>query len=218
VGSLLKDRVGEVEEFVDAVQRVAAGGTVIDPAVVRQLLGRRRDPIDRRTPREREVLALMAEGWSNAAIARTLVVTEAAVAKHIGSILTKLDLPPAEDDHRRVRAVPPTSAPRRRRGRWDARLRCMAERRQPTTSAARRRGPSKRTLRWGPGRSGRPARSPGGGRAWLARQPRAVVADRRGRRHRLLLRRSPRPGWEFADPDFTLERGRGPASSPPACP
>jgi DNA-binding NarL/FixJ family response regulator len=80
VGYLLKDRVGE-------------------------LLGRRRDPIDRLTPREREVLALMAEGWSNAAIARTLVVTEAAVAKHIGSILTKLDLPPAEDDHRRVRAV-----------------------------------------------------------------------------------------------------------------
>jgi len=74
--------------------------------VVRQLLGRRRDPIDRLTPREREVLALMAEGWSNGAIARTLVVTEAAVAKHIGSILTKLDLPPAEDDHRRVRAVP----------------------------------------------------------------------------------------------------------------
>jgi len=105
VGYLLKDRVGEVEEFVDAVQRVAAGGTVIDPEVVRQLLGRRRDPIDRLTPREREVLALMAEGWSNAAIARTLVVTEAAVAKHIGSILTKLDLPPAEDDHRRVRAV-----------------------------------------------------------------------------------------------------------------
>jgi DNA-binding NarL/FixJ family response regulator len=87
------------------VQRVAAGGTVIDPEVVRQLLGRRRDPIDRLTPREREVLALMAEGWSNAAIARTLVVTEAAVAKHIGGILTKLDLPPATDDHRRVRAV-----------------------------------------------------------------------------------------------------------------
>jgi DNA-binding NarL/FixJ family response regulator len=105
VGYLLKDRVGDVEEFVDAVRRVAAGGTIIDPEVVRQLLGRRRDPIDRLTPREREVLALMAEGWSNGAIARTLVVTEAAVAKHIGSILTKLDLPPAEDDHRRVRAV-----------------------------------------------------------------------------------------------------------------
>jgi DNA-binding NarL/FixJ family response regulator len=73
--------------------------------VVRQLLGRRRDPVQRLTPREREVLALMAEGWSNGAIARTLVVTEAAVAKHIGSILTKLDLPPTEYDHRRVRAV-----------------------------------------------------------------------------------------------------------------
>jgi DNA-binding NarL/FixJ family response regulator len=105
VGYLLKDRVGDVEEFVDAVCRVAAGGTVIDPEVVRQLLGRHRDPIQRLTPREREVLALMAEGWSNGAIARTLVVTEAAVAKHIGSILTKLDLPPTEDDHRRVRAV-----------------------------------------------------------------------------------------------------------------
>jgi DNA-binding NarL/FixJ family response regulator len=105
VGYLLKDRVGDVEEFVGAVRRVAAGGTVIDPEVVRQLLGRRRDPVERLTPREREVLALMAEGWSNGAIARTLVVTEAAVAKHIGSILTKLDLPPTEDDHRRVRAV-----------------------------------------------------------------------------------------------------------------
>jgi DNA-binding NarL/FixJ family response regulator len=105
VGYLLKDRVGDVEEFVDAVCRVAAGGTVIDPEVVRQLLGRHRDPIQRLTPREREVLALMAEGWSNGAIARTLVVTEAAVAKHIGSMLTKLDLPPTEDDHRRVRAV-----------------------------------------------------------------------------------------------------------------
>ena len=105
VGYLLKDRVGDVEEFVDAVRRVAAGGTVIDPEVVRQLLRRRRDPLERLTPREREVLALMAEGWSNGAIARTLVVTEAAVAKHIGAILAKLDLPPADDDHRRVRAV-----------------------------------------------------------------------------------------------------------------
>jgi DNA-binding NarL/FixJ family response regulator len=105
VGYLLKDRVGEVEEFVDAVRRVAAGATVIDPEVVRQLLRRRRDPIERLTPREREVLALMAEGWSNGAIARTLVVTEAAVAKHIGAILAKLDLPPDTDDHRRVRAV-----------------------------------------------------------------------------------------------------------------
>jgi DNA-binding NarL/FixJ family response regulator len=94
-----------VEEFVDAVHRVAAGAMVIDPEVVGQLLGRRRDPLQRLTPREREVLALMAEGRSNAAIARTLVVSEAAVAKHISSILAKLDLPPTEDDHRRVMAV-----------------------------------------------------------------------------------------------------------------
>jgi DNA-binding NarL/FixJ family response regulator len=105
VGYLLKDRVGDVEEFVDAVHRVAAGAMVIDPEVVGQLLGRRRDPLQRLTPREREVLALMAEGRSNAAIARTLVVSEAAVAKHISSILAKLDLPPTEDGHRRVMAV-----------------------------------------------------------------------------------------------------------------
>lgn len=105
VGYLLKDRVGDVTEFVDALARVAAGGTVVDPEVVRQLLGRRRDPLLRLTPREREVLALMAEGHSNAAIARMLVVTEAAVAKHIGNVLTKLDLPPAQDHHRRVLAV-----------------------------------------------------------------------------------------------------------------
>ncbi|MER5421469.1 response regulator transcription factor [Streptosporangium roseum] len=105
VGYLLKDRIGHVQEFADALDRVAAGGTVVDPEVVRQLLTRRRDPLLRLTPREREVLALIAEGRSNAAIARTLVVTEAAVAKHIASILAKLDLPPAGDDHRRVLAV-----------------------------------------------------------------------------------------------------------------
>ncbi|QMV12523.1 response regulator [Streptomyces lincolnensis] len=105
VGYLLKDRVGQVEEFVDALHKVAAGGTVVDPEVVRQLLRRRRDPLARLTPREREVLALIAEGRSNGAIARTLVVSEAAVGKHIGSILTKLDLPPADDVHRRVLAV-----------------------------------------------------------------------------------------------------------------
>jgi len=105
VGYLLKDRIGEVTEFVDALERVAAGRTVVDPEVVRQLLGRRRDPLARLTPREREVLGLMAEGRSNTAIARTLVVTEAAVAKHIGNLLAKLELPPDADDHRRVRAV-----------------------------------------------------------------------------------------------------------------
>ncbi|MFE9044244.1 response regulator [Streptomyces sp. NPDC012421] len=105
VGYLLKDRVGQVEEFVDALDRVASGGTVVDPEVVRQLLRRRRDPLAALTPREREVLALVAEGHSNGEVARRLVVTEAAVGKHIGNILAKLDLPPAEDTHRRVLAV-----------------------------------------------------------------------------------------------------------------
>ncbi|MFE2538665.1 response regulator transcription factor [Actinacidiphila glaucinigra] len=105
LGYLLKDRVGQVEEFVEALCEVAAGGTVVDPEVVRQLLRRRRDPLERLTPREREVLALVAEGRSNGSIARALVVSEAAVGKHIGSILTKLDLPPAEETHRRVLAV-----------------------------------------------------------------------------------------------------------------
>ncbi|GAA1846396.1 LuxR C-terminal-related transcriptional regulator [Asanoa iriomotensis] len=105
VGYLLKHRVGRVEEFMDALVRVADGGAAVDPEVVAQLLGRRRDPLTRLTPREREVLALIAEGRSNAAIARALVVSEAAVAKHIANILLKLDLPPAADDHRRVLAV-----------------------------------------------------------------------------------------------------------------
>jgi DNA-binding NarL/FixJ family response regulator len=105
VGYLLKDRIGEVAEFVDALERVAAGRTVVDQEVVRQLLGRRRDPLHRLTAREREVLALMAEGRSNTGIARELVVTEAMVAKHINSLLAKLELPPDSDDHRRVRAV-----------------------------------------------------------------------------------------------------------------
>ncbi|MEU3253029.1 response regulator transcription factor [Streptomyces sp. NPDC006997] len=105
VGYLLKDRVGQVEEFVAALSDVAAGGTVVDPEVVRQLLRRRRDPLERLTPREREVLALIAEGRSNGAIARELVVSDAAVGKHISGIFTKLDLPPAEETHRRVLAV-----------------------------------------------------------------------------------------------------------------
>nr|WTB31318.1 response regulator transcription factor [Streptomyces sp. NBC_00830] len=105
VGYLLKDRVGQVEEFVDALREVADGGTVVDPEVVRQLLRRRRDPLSRLTAREREVLALVAQGRSNGAIAADLVVSEAAVGKHIGNILAKLDLPPAEETHRRVLAV-----------------------------------------------------------------------------------------------------------------
>ncbi|MFE6492121.1 response regulator [Streptomyces sp. NPDC057748] len=105
VGYLLKDRVGQVEEFIDALREVADGGTVVDPEVVRQLLRRRRDPLERLTAREREVLALVAQGRSNGAIARELVVSEAAVGKHIGNILAKLDLPPADETHRRVLAV-----------------------------------------------------------------------------------------------------------------
>lgn len=105
VGYLLKDRVGAITDFVEAVARVTEGGTVVDPEVVRQLLRRRRDPLDRLSPREREVLELMAQGRSNAAVARALFVTEAAVNKHVRSIFTKLDLPQAADDHRRVLAV-----------------------------------------------------------------------------------------------------------------
>jgi DNA-binding NarL/FixJ family response regulator len=107
VGYLLKDRVADVGEFVDSLRRVAGGGTALDPEVVSQLLtrSRRRDPLGRLTPRETEVLALMAEGRSNAAIAAALVVGEGAVEKHVSSIFTKLDLPPTSADHRRVIAV-----------------------------------------------------------------------------------------------------------------
>ncbi|MCX4749107.1 response regulator transcription factor [Kitasatospora sp. NBC_01287] len=106
VGYLLKERVANVDDFVDALQRVAAGGTALDPEVVAQLLVRRhRDPLERLTPRERDVLALMAEGHSNAAIAESLVVSDSAVAKHISSIFSKLDLPAADATHRRVLAV-----------------------------------------------------------------------------------------------------------------
>ena len=104
VGYLLKDRVVDVEEFGRALRTVVGGGTVVDPEVVRQLM-RRSDPLDRLTEREREVLALLAEGHSNLAIAERLVVTEAAVNKHVGSILAKLDLPPSADSNRRVLAV-----------------------------------------------------------------------------------------------------------------
>jgi DNA-binding NarL/FixJ family response regulator len=106
VGYLLKDRVADVAEFLDALRRVAAGGTALDPEVVAQLLVRRRDdPLHRLTPREWEVLRLMAEGRSNSAIAAELVISASAVEKHVNSILTKLDLPPADSDHRRVLAV-----------------------------------------------------------------------------------------------------------------
>ncbi|GAA4968504.1 response regulator transcription factor [Yinghuangia aomiensis] len=107
VGYLLKERVVDVRDFVDALTRVAAGGTALDPEVVGQLLGaaRRVAPMETLSPRERQVLGLMAEGRSNAAIAKSLKVTDRAVEKHIGSIFTKLDLPPSDDDHRRVMAV-----------------------------------------------------------------------------------------------------------------
>jgi DNA-binding NarL/FixJ family response regulator len=107
LGYLLKDRVADVADFVEAVRRVGAGGTALDPEVVAQLLvrSRRRDPLASLTPREREVLGLMAEGRSNSAIAKQLVVSDGAVEKHVNNILTKLDLAPADTDHRRVLAV-----------------------------------------------------------------------------------------------------------------
>jgi DNA-binding NarL/FixJ family response regulator len=107
VGYLLKDRVADVERFVDSVRRVADGGSALDPEVVSQLVGRARrdDPLSELTPREREVLELMAEGRSNNAIAEHLVVTERAVEKHVTSIFGKLGLAPAPEDHRRVLAV-----------------------------------------------------------------------------------------------------------------
>ena len=107
VGYLLKDRVSDVNEFADAVRRVGEGGSALDPTIVSQLVGRRRrdDPIDQLTPREREVLGLMAEGRSNSGIAEQLVVTERAVEKHVTSIFSKLRLPAASEDHRRVLAV-----------------------------------------------------------------------------------------------------------------
>src|SRR5262245_53943359 len=106
VGYLLKDRVADVRDFLDALERVAGGGTALDPEVVSQLLARARRPShEELTARETEVLALMAEGLSNAGIARRLVITEGAVEKHVTSIFAKLGLEPAETDHRRVLAV-----------------------------------------------------------------------------------------------------------------
>jgi DNA-binding NarL/FixJ family response regulator len=107
VGYLLKDRVVDMAEFADTLDRIAKGGSVVDPALVQELVmaGRRHDPLDRLSGREREVLALMAEGRSNGGIARRLWVSEGTVEKHVRSILAKLDLPETEDDHRRVLAV-----------------------------------------------------------------------------------------------------------------
>ena len=107
VGYMLKDRVSDLDRFIEGVRRVGEGGSVLDPEVVSRLLGRRReaDPLAEISPRERDVLGLMAEGRSNHAIATELVVTERAVEKHVTSIFTKLNLPPTADDHRRVLAV-----------------------------------------------------------------------------------------------------------------
>jgi DNA-binding NarL/FixJ family response regulator len=107
IGYLLKSRVTEVADFLETVERIAGGGSVVDPGLVRELVGARRrdDPLEALTQREREVLALMAEGRSNGGIARLLWVTEGTVEKHVRSILSKLDLPETQDDHRRVRAV-----------------------------------------------------------------------------------------------------------------
>jgi DNA-binding NarL/FixJ family response regulator len=107
LGYLLKDRVADVAEFVDAVRRISTGGTALDPEVVAQLVARsrRQDPLERLTPREKEVLALMAEGRSNQAIADKLVVSTGAVEKHVSNVFLKLDLPSADSDNRRVLAV-----------------------------------------------------------------------------------------------------------------
>ena len=107
IGYLLKRRVTDVEEFIDTIERIVRGGSVVDPALVQELVGarRRNDPLAGLTPREREVLALMAEGNSNSGIARRLTVSEGTVEKHVISILMKLQLPESEDDHRRVLAV-----------------------------------------------------------------------------------------------------------------
>lgn len=105
VGYLLKDRVVDVAEFIGTLRQVAEGGTAVDPQVVSRLLRRHRDPVAELSTREREVLGLVAEGRSNAAIATRLVISEAAVAKHVGNILAKLNLPPTEDTNRRVLAV-----------------------------------------------------------------------------------------------------------------
>jgi DNA-binding NarL/FixJ family response regulator len=107
IGYLLKSRVTDVADFVETLERIARGGSVVDPSLIQELISarRRNDPLEELTPREREVLGLMAEGYSNTGIARQLTVTEGTVEKHVNSILSKLELPESADDHRRVLAV-----------------------------------------------------------------------------------------------------------------
>jgi DNA-binding NarL/FixJ family response regulator len=107
IGYLLKSRITDVDDFIETIERIAGGASVVDPSLVQELVSarRRNDPLDALTPREREVLALMAEGCSNAGIGRRISVTEGTLEKHVNSILTKLQLPESADDHRRVLAV-----------------------------------------------------------------------------------------------------------------
>jgi len=107
IGYLLKSRVTDVAEFIESIERIGRGGSVVDPSLIQELVGarRRNDPLEALTPREREVLGLMAEGCSNSGIARRLLVTDGTVEKHVNSILMKLELPASQDDHRRVLAV-----------------------------------------------------------------------------------------------------------------
>jgi len=107
IGYLLKSRVTDVAEFIESIERIGRGGSVVDPSLIQELVGarRRNDPLEALTPREREVLGLMAEGCSNSGIARRLSVTDGTVEKHVNSILMKLELPASQDDHRRVLAV-----------------------------------------------------------------------------------------------------------------
>ena len=151
VGYLLKDRVADVEAFLTAVRQVAAGGTVLDPEVVAALVSgaARPGPLTRLTPREQEVLALMAEGRSNAAIAARMFVTEKAVGKHSASIFTKLDLPPAADDNRRCSRSSPGS----------------------TASSPKRSAPERSGALAISGRSACPAGSPGSAAGWCRSRP-----------------------------------------------
>ncbi|MFE2141942.1 LuxR C-terminal-related transcriptional regulator [Streptomyces sp. NPDC059456] len=175
VGCLLKDRVARVDDFLDALHRVAAGGTALDPDVVRQLLVTRGSPLARLTEREREVLAMMAQGCGNTEIADRLVVTERAVHEHVGNVFVKLDLPPEDSGHRRVLAVlahlgapsePPQQPPSRNTPGADHTTRAEPARRPSagtTPPPARRRPPVVPPACPGPGPPGVPGGTRGAG-------------------------------------------------------